>query len=89
MSGMDQQDNEKLFPAFSQPDHYEIRLIGHLPPGWSDWFDNITITANESGETIISGSFSDQSSLHGLLTFLRNKDMVLLSVRRVDPLKIE
>lgn len=34
---------------------YEIRVKGHLEPGWLDWFDGLQIQNLENGETSLIG----------------------------------
>jgi len=33
---------------------YEIRITGHLSPQYADWFDGLTITLEENGNTLVS-----------------------------------
>ena len=40
---------------------YRIRIEGHLAAHWADWFDGMTITRLESGETVIEGPIVDQA----------------------------
>jgi hypothetical protein len=65
--------------------HYEIRLKGHLDTRWADWFEGLTITALDNGETLLTGSVVDQAALHGLLRKVRDLGMPLLSVIHVAP----
>jgi hypothetical protein len=68
-----------------KPEHYEIRLKGHLNDRWVEWFDGMTITREENGETLISGPVVDQAALHGVLKRVRDLGLPLLSVIQVDP----
>lgn len=63
---------------------YEIRLKGVLDDRWSEWFDGMTLSTSETGETTLSGPVADQAALHGLLTRVRDLGVPLLSVRRQD-----
>jgi hypothetical protein len=65
-------------------DYYEIRVKGHLEPGWTDWFDGLTASVTDSGETILYGPFLDQSALHGLIAYLHNRELLLISIKRVE-----
>jgi hypothetical protein len=38
-----------------------------LRPEWSEWFDNMTTTLEENGDTTLSGLVADQAALHSLL----------------------
>ncbi len=71
-------------PQSTEPEHYTIRIKGHLAPRWSEWFENMTITQTESGETILDGRVADQSALHGLLAKIRDLNLTILAVTRVD-----
>ena len=66
------------------PRIYEIRLDGHLGSQWSDWFDGLTITLEDDGQTLLTGSVVDQAALHGLLKKVRDLGLPLLSVTRVE-----
>ena len=65
--------------------HYEIHVKGHLDDRWADWFDGLTITRVENGETLLAGPVADQAALHGLITKLRDLALPLLSVNRIEP----
>lgn len=67
-----------------QPLICQIRIKGHLGQQWMDWFDGLTITLEEDGSTLLSGSVIDQSSLHGFLKKIRDLGMPLLSVNSVS-----
>ena len=64
----------------SEPGHYEIRIKGHLDDRWTDWFDGLTITREEDGDTLLTGPVVDQAALHGLLKKVRDLGMPLVSV---------
>jgi hypothetical protein len=66
-------------------DPYVIRIKGHLDPRWSEWFEGLTVTQTESGETVLSGPVVDQSALHGLLARIRDLNLTLVSVTWVEP----
>ena len=63
---------------------YEIRVIGHLDPRWSAWFDGLDLSLEDGGSTVISGPIVDQAALHGVLRRLRDIGLTLVSVTRVD-----
>ena len=64
----------------SQPTLYQIRIKGHLGPQWTDWFEGLTITLEEDGDTLLAGPVIDQAALHGLLKKVRDLGMPLVSV---------
>jgi hypothetical protein len=67
--------------------HYEIRLKGHLDAHWGNQFEDMTITLEEDGNTLLSGPVADQSALHGLLKKVRDLGLTLLSINKVLPLE--
>ncbi len=75
--------NSKTGP--SGPRVYQIRIQGHLGAEWADWFDGLTITLEEDGNTLLSGPVIDQAALHGLLKKVRDLGMPLVSVCPVEP----
>ena len=64
--------------------NYQIRIKGHLGQQWADWFEGLTITLKENGDTLLVGPVVDQAALHGLLKKVRDLGMPLLSVNRVE-----
>lgn len=68
----------------SQPMIYQIRLKGHLGSDWTDWFEGLTITLQEDGDTLLTGPIVDQAALHRLLKKVRDLGMTLLSVNLVE-----
>jgi hypothetical protein len=69
----------------NQPVFYRIRIKGCLGQQWMCWFEGLTITLEEDGNTLLSGSVVDQSALHGILKKIRDLGMPLLSVNSIDP----
>ena len=69
----------------AQPLVYQIRIKGHLGRQWTDWFEGLTITLEDNGDTLLTGPVVDQAALHGLLKKVRDVGMPLLSVIRVKP----
>lgn len=63
---------------------YQIRITGHLSQPWMDWFDNLTITLVEDGDTLLTGPVPDQAALYGLLKKVRDLGMPLVSVTQVQ-----
>lgn len=62
---------------------YQIRLKGCLTSQWSEWFGGMTVTLEDSGDTLLTGSVEDQAALHGLLKQVRDLGMPLISVNRI------
>lgn len=67
------------------PGFYRIRIKGHLDGKWANWFDSLTITAEDNGTTLLSGPVTDQAALYGLLRKVRDLGMPLLSVTCANP----
>jgi hypothetical protein len=68
-----------------EPGSYEIRIKGHLDKRWAAWFEGLTITLEDSGDTLLTGPMIDQAALHGLLKKVRDAGMQLVSVSQVEP----
>src|SRR5713226_3387215 len=64
---------------------YRITVKGHLDSEWSDWFDGLTITLEDHGETILSGPVVDQTALHGVLITIHAWGLPLLSLACREP----
>jgi hypothetical protein len=62
-------------------DYCEIVVKSHLDVDWSGWFEGLTITHNDQGETLFSGQLRDQAAFHGLLAKVRDMGLVLISVK--------
>lgn len=80
---MSNQSNFKTNP--DQPMIYQIKIKGHLDYQWTDWFEGLTITLEDDGNTVLTGLVVDQAALHGLLKKVRDLGMPLISVNRVKP----
>ena len=68
---------------------YQIRVTGHLGREWSDWFDGLSITLEDNGETLLSGPVVDQAALHGLLRKVRDLGLPLLAVTLMKPDEVD
>ena len=66
-------------------DIYRIAIKGHLDGEWSEWFEGLTITRVDTGETILMGPLVDQTALHGVLSKIRDLGLPLLSLSRLAP----
>ena len=51
-----------------------------LDTRWQDWFDGLTITLTDDGDTILDGVIVDQAALHGTLKKISNLGLTLISV---------
>ena len=60
-----------------------VRIKGHIAPHWSDWFAGLTVTQTDD-ETVLTGEVLDQAALYGLLAWVRDVGLSLLSVNSVE-----
>lgn len=84
-----QEDTDHPTSKYSS-ETYEIVVQGQLDSLWGQWFEGMTLSNVENGEsgvacTLIAGQVADQSMLHGLLIKIRDLNLKLISVRRVLP----
>jgi hypothetical protein len=68
---------------------YEILVQGQLDSRWDQWFEGMTLSSVENGQsglayTLITGQVPDQPALHGLLIKIRDLNLKLISVCRVN-----
>lgn len=71
--------------ALNERAHYRIRVRGILPRGWSSWFSNFTITPEANDHTTLTGPVTDQATLHGVISRIRDLGLTLIAVERIDP----
>jgi hypothetical protein len=80
MMGEKQKNDEK----HNQDPCCEIRLKGHLDNRWAEWFEGLTITLEEDGNTLLTGPVVDQPALHGLLKKVRDLGIPLISISSLE-----
>ena len=76
-------DEQRSNPEANQRVVYRFRIKGHLGQQWMDWFEGLTVTLEEGGNTLLSGTVVDQSALHGILKKIRDLGLPLLSVNPI------
>jgi hypothetical protein len=82
-------DEQQSNPEAHQRTVYQFRINGHFGQKWMNWFEGFTVTLEEDGNTVLSGTVVDQSALHGILKKIRDLGMPLLAVNQVEPKHVE
>ncbi|PDW00237.1 hypothetical protein [Candidatus Chloroploca asiatica] len=59
---------------------YRIRVRGHLPPDWGDWFDGFSLAHTADDATLLTSPLLDQAALHGALATIRDLGLFLEAV---------
>ena len=65
-----------------------IEVEGRLDDHWADTFEGLTITYT-GGVTTLAGPVKDQAALHGLLDRIRDLNLILISLARLDSPEID
>jgi hypothetical protein len=63
---------------------YEIYLKDHLDSYWFEWFEGWTITNLDHAQVRLTCANVDPSGLHGALNKIRDLNLTLISVRRME-----
>lgn len=63
---------------------YEIRIRGHLEARWATTLGVSRLTRVIDGTTVLHSDAMDQAALHGLLRRVRDLNLPLISVTRID-----
>jgi len=66
---------------------YTIRVKGHLDTFWQTWFENLLITHERDGTTLLSGPIKDQAALYGILFKMRDLGLTLLELSASAPIE--
>ena len=79
---------EQTQAYFSEQGIYQIRVKGLLDKAWKSYFQGLTMTPEEHGSgpptTLLAGLIADQAALHGILERIRDLNLQLLMVQRVE-----
>jgi hypothetical protein len=76
---------ERHDPPAAGPERYVLCIKEHISETWSHWLDEMLVTYADTGETRLTGLVADQAALHGLLAKVRDLNLTLLSVNRLEP----
>ena len=69
------------------PTEYEIKLQGHLDTKWVEWFYDLTIIHESDGTTTLRGPLPDQAVLHSVLDRIRDMNLTLINVQKINDVK--
>ena len=72
-------------PGPCQPIVYSIRIKGHFEDRMTTWFEGLTITLEETGDSVLTVPVVDQAALYGLLRKLRDLGVRLISINPAGP----
>ena len=68
----------------NKPIIYQIRIGSQLNEHWQVWFDQMTFSQADNGDTLLTGPVADQAVLHGLLRKVRDLGLPLISVIQIE-----
>ncbi len=85
--------DSRLAPAERSVGHWASRGVlpkpagaetrtSRLEPGWSTWFDDLTVERTPEGDVLLSGPVRDQAALFGLLACIQYLSLILIAVSR-------
>ncbi|MDO9087230.1 MAG: hypothetical protein Q7U53_13570 [Anaerolineaceae bacterium] len=58
----------------------KIQVKGLLDPSWADWFDDMEICLDPSGDTVLMGNLPDKSAVYGMVSRLSSLGITLISL---------
>lgn len=67
---------------------YCLRMQGRITFDWADWLVETEVRFEGEGKqslTVVTGLVRDQAALSGLLSYIRNMGIWLISMQIVDP----
>jgi len=62
----------------------EIRVKGRIDPHWSEWLEGLQISHANQDITILTGTITDQTTLYGLISKLRDLGLALIYLQCVE-----
>lgn len=68
--------------AMDGPAVYEFKVAQSLSDQRAAWFDGLELAHDDQGNTLLTGPLVDQAALYGVLTKIRDLNLILLSVVR-------
>ena len=86
------QDKDRSSFSQGECSLYEIQIHGELDERWSDWFDGIEITVEDTGDhlplTTLKCPAMDQAKLRGMLNKIWDLNLNIIWVHQVHDPKI-
>ena len=64
----------------------KIKVKGHLDSSWKDWFDGLEIITEED-HTLLLGDARDEAFIYGVLNKIRDLNLKLISVEKIEESK--
>jgi hypothetical protein len=58
----------------------KIQVKGILDPSWADWFGDMEIFLDPSGDTFLTGNLPDKSAVYGMVSRLSSLGITLISL---------
>lgn len=59
-------------------------MQGYVSMDWKKWMQSFQVKQKKSGVTVLTGKVADQSALQGLLDYLFDMGITLLSIKRIE-----
>jgi len=63
---------------------YQITIKEQLGDQWAEWFSPLVIRNEADGATLLTGPLRDQGELHGVLAKVRDLNLTLIAVNRIE-----
>jgi hypothetical protein len=64
---------------------YLIRIKEKISPQVLNWFERAMVVTTNQNETILACTIIDQAALHGVLSKIRDLNLTLISISKVEP----
>ncbi len=80
-------DTLKSSFSFSMPAIYQIKVLGKVPPSWSERLSGMNMSYEETETGLVTtliGKLSDQAALSGILNSLHALHLSVLSVEKIN-----
>jgi hypothetical protein len=61
-----------------------IRIKEQISPQVCDWFEETKVVTTDQNGTIMACTINDQAALHGVLSKIRDLNLTLISIAKVE-----